>query len=338
LLLTFGEERDYAGNFGYSDDPSKVYEYDSSVPNHLQVTKGDLAILRDKDKLLGVARIERIDTHQGTKERRRCPVYNTTKMKRRRNKQPEFRCYNGGHEFAIPTLEVTTCTLFTAHFGNSFVPAQEAVSLSVLRDACLKLNKQLAMQLLDIKRIEAPLIARAPAVRQLLAMNSDSGYIKANDAEIVGITQNSSETAYSPIQVDNREVVMRQIRERRGQQRFRQALRALYGDQCMITSCQLLDIIEAAHISPYRGEVDNHPENGLLLRTDLHTLFDLDLLGINPESLQVQLHPKALAAGYHEWQGKPLLCSKAKPSQTALESKWRLFLTRLQDEYILPVN
>jgi HNH endonuclease len=35
-----------------------------------------------------------------------------------------------------------------------------------------------------------------------------------------------------------------------------------------------LDILEAAHISPYRGEEDNHPENGLLLRADLHTLFD----------------------------------------------------------------
>lgn len=137
---------------------------------------------------------------------------------------------------------------------------------------------------------------------------------------------------YFPIAGDSRQVVMQQIRVRRGQRTFRQTLRSRYGNQCMITGCQLLDIIEAAHISPYRGEADNHPENGLLLRADLHTLFDLDLLGIHPESLQVQFHPAAKAAGYHEWEGETILCSNVRPSQTALESRWQRFLMRLRDE------
>ena len=122
---------------------------------------------------------------------------------------------------------------------------------------------------------------------------------------------------------------MRQIRVRRGQKAFRQMLRSRYGDRCMITGCQLFDIIEAAHIKPYRGETDNHPENGLLLRADLHTLFDLDFLGIHPESLQVQFHPVASAAGYHEWEGKILLCSNPRPSQIALKFRWQLFQMRL---------
>ncbi len=33
LLLTFGDERQYAGNLGYKDDPARVYRYDSFVPN-----------------------------------------------------------------------------------------------------------------------------------------------------------------------------------------------------------------------------------------------------------------------------------------------------------------
>ena len=59
--------------------------------------------------------------------------------------------------------------------------------------------------------------------------------------------------------------------------------------RCMVSGCQLVDLLEAAHIRPYRGENDNHPSNGLLLRADLHTLFDLDLLGIDPETLLVRL-------------------------------------------------
>ena len=122
---------------------------------------------------------------------------------------------------------------------------------------------------------------------------------------------------------------MRQIRVRRGQKAFRQMLRSRYGDRCMITGCQLFDIIEAAHIKPYRGETDNHPENGLLLRADLHTLFDLNFLGIHPASLQVHFHPAARAAGYDKWEGNIILCSNSRPNQTALKDRWQLFQMRL---------
>ncbi len=158
-------------------------------------------------------------------------------------------------------------------------------------------------------------------------------YLKADDAEMEWKNNEvANELTYFPTTDDNRQIAMRQLKIRRGQHAFRQALRKRYGDQCMITKCQLLDIIEAAHLSPYRGDADNNPENGLLLRADLHTLFDLDLLGIHPESLQVQFHPKVLAAGYHDWKDNKLCCSTLKPSEAALKSRWKLFLRRLQSE------
>ena len=98
----------------------------------------------------------------------------------------------------------------------------------------------------------------------------------------------------------------------------------------MITGCNLMEVVDAAHISPYRGEEDNHPDNGLLLRTDLHTLFDIDFLGIHPESLRVQLHPAAKAAGYQFPEYQTLICTNGRPSQIALESRWTLFQMRLQ--------
>ena len=84
-----------------------------------------------------------------------------------------------------------------------------------------------------------------------------------------------------------------------------------------------MDIVEAAHIWPYRGRDDNHPDNGLLLRADLHTLFDLDLMGIEPDSLETRLHPTAGNAGYREFDGVQLCncTSPAGPARPATPSR-----------------
>lgn len=97
------------------------------------------------------------------------------------------------------------------------------------------------------------------------------------------------------------------------------------GDRCMITGCALMDVVEAAHIKPYRGDDDNHPANGLLLRADLHTLFDLDLIGVEPGTLIVRVHDDAKRAGYEAVGGLMLRCGGARPSAEALAIRWRSF-------------
>ncbi|HVB56289.1 MAG TPA: HNH endonuclease [Candidatus Acidoferrales bacterium] len=68
---------------------------------------------------------------------------------------------------------------------------------------------------------------------------------------------------------------------RQGQPQFRRQLLAEYGRRCAITKCDCEHALEAAHIFPYRGDDTNHVTNGLLLRSDLHTLFDLHLIGVS---------------------------------------------------------
>lgn len=166
------------------------------------------------------------------------------------------------------------------------------------------------------------------SIQKVLAEQNTLNYLEADDAGLN--IENANAQDYSPLAGDRRQVAMRQIKVRRGQPAFRQALRMRYGDQCMITGCNLIDVIEASHISPYRGQEDNHPDNGLLLRTDLHTLFDLDLIGIHPESLQVQMHPRVFGAGYQTFANQSLRCTDGRPSKIALESRWTLFQMRLQ--------
>ena len=93
-----------------------------------------------------------------------------------------------------------------------------------------------------------------------------------------------------------------------------------------------MEIVEAAHIWPYRGDHDNHPDNGLLLRSDLHTMFDLDLLGIEPGSLAVHLHPSARLEDYARLAGRRLMISRSgRPSADALRSRFDAFHERLND-------
>jgi hypothetical protein len=41
-----------------------------------------------------------------------------------------------------------------------------------------------------------------------------------------------------------------------------------------MTRSRTIWVLEAAHITPYRGAATNTPSNGLLLRADVHTVFD----------------------------------------------------------------
>ena len=121
---------------------------------------------------------------------------------------------------------------------------------------------------------------------------------------------------------DARSKTLAAVVRRRGQSAFRDALRNSYGDRCCLTDCNLVDVLEAAHIHPYLGDQTNVVSNGLLFRADIHTLFDLFLLRIDPTSLTVQISPKLVGTEYASLQGRriatPVDPGEA-PSPKALE-------------------
>jgi predicted restriction endonuclease len=80
--------------------------------------------------------------------------------------------------------------------------------------------------------------------------------------------------------IDERQRKLREIGDCRGQPEFRNRLIAAYGGVCAVTGCNAVAALEACHLAPYSGAQSNHVTNGLLLRADIHTLFDLDLIGI----------------------------------------------------------
>ena len=105
---------------------------------------------------------------------------------------------------------------------------------------------------------------------------------------------------------DGRTHIMRSIAHRRGQKAFREQLLFAYGGRCAITGCSIREILEAAHIYPYRGPDTNKVENGLLLRADLHTLFDCGLVAIDGASMTVVVAPVLRESEYAELHGSQL--------------------------------
>lgn len=73
------------------------------------------------------------------------------------------------------------------------------------------------------------------------------------------------------------------IQPRLGQGAFRVAVTEVYRRACAVTGEHSLPVLEAAHIRPFSREGPNHVRNGLLLRADLHRLFERGYLTVTRE-------------------------------------------------------
>ena len=78
---------------------------------------------------------------------------------------------------------------------------------------------------------------------------------------------------------------------------------AAYGGRCAVTGCDAVEALEAAHIVPYRGPETNHVTNGILLRSDLHTLFDLGMVAIDTTTMTLVLDSRIANSSYMELSG-----------------------------------
>jgi predicted restriction endonuclease len=144
----------------------------------------------------------------------------------------------------------------------------------------------------------------------------------------LGIDQ-ADDDAFDPdSNTDVRQRALRAIRVRRGQPAFRAALLHVYAGRCAITGCAVRDVLEAAHIVPYQGSITNHVTNGLLLRADLHTLFDCDLIAIHPDNRRVVISPSLEGSSYAKLAGRALRAPNddaASPSRKALLRRFAEF-------------
>lgn len=115
---------------------------------------------------------------------------------------------------------------------------------------------------------------------------------------------------------------LRRLREeavRHGQNTFRRRLLEAYGNRCCISGTDAVQVLDAAHIIPFSGKGSDSPQNGLLLRADLHRLFDAGALAVDDGYCVVLAHHLSPTA-YRELEGAPLRLPKKVPDRPSLEA------------------
>lgn len=247
-LIVITGRRQYGGNTGYDDDLTEVYRYDSDVANSRKISAGDVVVLRDRTRMLGVARIEQVTSREGPKQRFRCPMCRTTGIKERTTKTPRWRC-DKGHEFGVRTEQTVTITHYEAHFQGTFQSPPVAIYTSDIKNTALRPSDQISIEELDPGRLALAFGSQVPYLADLLAYTAQTRSLTPDDA-----AEHDDDTApsYEPSDIDNRERVLKTIRARRGQRAFRSKLIKRYGPRCMVSGCELVEVVEAAHIWPYR--------------------------------------------------------------------------------------
>ena len=122
---------------------------------------------------------------------------------------------------------------------------------------------------------------------------------ESRDYEFTFVVEDASEPAIEeniPNDDDSRQAYARRVRK--GQSRFRKALQNLYGSRCAFTGTLEEAVLEACHIISHAKTGDNSLDNGLLLRSDIHVLFDEHLMTLANDGLHILVHKDVTAPEY----------------------------------------
>ncbi|MCY4502725.1 MAG: HNH endonuclease signature motif containing protein [Alphaproteobacteria bacterium] len=106
---------------------------------------------------------------------------------------------------------------------------------------------------------------------------------------------------------------------------FRGGVMELFGSKCAITGCVVHEALEAAHVIPVSEGGSYAPDNGILLRRDIHRLFDLNLLAINPECLEVNIADQ-ISNDYGQYAKTAVNLPDSGPKVSDFSHRWKQFL------------
>lgn len=298
------EKRKRAGD-GYDDQPTAHYSWDETVPNATAVARGDIIVLWDTDTLLGLSVIEDIEVSWGEKETRSCPHCGKADVASRKTKTPEFVCWKCKHAFDQPVRNRKTVKCYRSRHEIGWVDLRGRLSGDELRRLCEKPKSQLSFRALrwdDFRR----------AIEATDASMSLSIVDSTRDVLLGGHSRTTA-------------------RVRRGQPAFRAHLMETYGSVCAFTGPAPGEALEAAHLYSYAATGKHHRDGGLLLRRDLHRLFDLGLIAVNPESFRMSVHQDlSQYADFYRLDGHPLAIEIGPGQARWLATHWEMH--RAHDE------
>jgi HNH endonuclease len=271
FLVIEEEKRQHLGNEGYDDRIGEYYSWDSTVPHHRRPAVGDVSVVRDSRGVLGISLIDSVEQTEGVEKfRRRCPECRRTGIKGRKTMTPRYRC---GHRscravFDEPIEERIEVTVYRAGYARSWRRVDGAVTADALETACVSHSKQQAIRPLDLHALRALLADRSLLIGRSWWREGTA----LEDREVPG--GRKPRRSYGRI----------------GQTEFRRRLLERFGPVCAFSGPQPPESLEAIHLTPFATSLRHDLAGGLLLRADLHSLFDRGLIGVD-EDLKVRLDP-----------------------------------------------
>jgi len=281
-FLHIGETAQFQGNFGYSDDPSAHYEWDDTVPNHGKVALGDTVVIRGSREVFGIASIERLETEEGSKLRRRCPQCESTDLKRRKQLRPPYRCAGCGHPFRDPKVEEISVKRYHADYAATWTALMD-FSTRELSPYYTARAAQHAIRELDGDRL-----LRFLAVREAMDLSGWLGY-RSGMRDVTGGWRHGTG------------------KWRRGQGTFRAELLRRDGAVCAISGNQPERVLDAVHWVPFGTSASHRLDRGMLLRKDLHALMDTFQIAFDPEVGTARLAPSLRACpSYEPFDGRSI--------------------------------
>lgn len=288
---------------GYDDQINEYYSYDSQVGNCKNVQVGDLIFVKGQDHLLGFAEIETITSNRDIKKMRRCPKCGGS-PEARSVKVPKWRCRSNecNYEFAEEELKLEDVEVikFMSSYKNTWHDANFPLTKHDVFTFQANRDNQSAIRKLDFKKVP-----------ELITKIMGSNDLPLES--IVGIAD---------LIIGGH--IIQLTKRRIGQQEFRLALLEKHGESCLISGLQPACVLEAAHVKKFATFESHELSSGLLLRRDVHTLFDRHLIRINPKTWQTEVSPsiqkyemyKLMHMG--ELKGEP----KGRPAVDALQSHY----------------
>jgi hypothetical protein len=287
--MAAGDDRGHAGNSGYDDQYDAYYSWDSNVPNSRKLQVGDPVALWDKRRLLGVSVIEQIETSRGTKLLNRCPSCHTTRISERKRTEPRYRCMKCRHEFAAAEISVIEVDLYRARYDAAWTSLDGLLDEKEIRSMAVHPGDINAMRPLDWDAFGDVLVSKqAGRAVDRVASRIDLSWPAGSKLQM------EVPQGFAPALV----------RVRKGQQRFREHLLAAQGSTCAFTGGAPERVLEAGHLYSYAQLGTHFEHGGLMLRRDVHRLFDDGMLAVEPSALRVDVAPDLAAfpqyASLHE--------------------------------------
>ncbi|PRH77346.1 restriction endonuclease [Streptomyces solincola] len=292
-FLVVEEGRQFQGNAGYDDVVEESYSYDSTVGNHRRVAVGDLVVVRTGTEALGIGYVEELEVIRNQEKlRSRCPQCGSTGFKGRTSQLPRYRCSPCSTVFDRPRVESIRVTNYRAHYGGTWQPLEGSLDKARLADLSLSRSDQQSIKAMDRVRTLAAVASRGVRLPQ---QSRRPGGERHRPFELPGGRRRTTAAA------------------RRGQDAFRRALVRQYGLVCAVTGAAPAEVLEAAHLRPFATAERHLVGEGLLLRSDIHRLFDSGLLAI-AQDLTVCVAPSIAGhAAYSPLNGAPLHLPEAAP-------------------------